>query len=209
MANRYDGIDFPDAQCRLLVVSGLPAATNLQERFLLSRMGARLLLNDRIRTRVVQTVGRCTRSTTDYSAVIALGEDLLTYFNKQENRRFLHPELQAEISFGLEQSRTAHDMLENLKLFYHRGEEWQQAENEIRRLRSGATQSTLPSLANLAAAVPHEIDYQYALWDGNAAGALEAARKVLTELKDPDLRGYRALWSYLAGSAAATLKREG
>jgi Rad3-related DNA helicase len=194
MANRYDGIDFPDDQCRLLIMNGLPGATNLQERFLLSRMGARLLLNDRIRTRVIQAVGRCTRSTTDYSAVLAFGEDLLTYLSKRENRDFLHPELQAEITFGLDQSISAEDMIENLNSFYARGEEWRAADNEIRRLRAQVMQKKLPSLENLAAAAPHEIEYQYALWNGDGAGALEAARKVLTELKDPGLQGYRALW---------------
>jgi hypothetical protein len=209
MANRYDGIDFPDEQCRLLIMSGLPGATNLQERFLLSRMGARLLLLDRIRTRVVQAVGRCTRSTTDYSAVLVFGEDLLTYLSKHENRDYLHPELQAEITFGLEQSRTADDMIENLRLFYARGEEWKAAENEIRRLRSESKQSKVPAHENLALAAPHEVDFQYALWNGDGARALEAARKVLTELKDAGLQGYRALWSYLAGCAAAKMARDG
>jgi hypothetical protein len=209
MANRYDGIDFPDEQCRLLIMDGLPGATNLQERFLLSRMGARLLLHDRIRTRVVQAIGRCTRSTTDYSAVLAFGEDLLTYLSKRENRDFLDPELQAEITFGLDQSRTAEDMVENLNLFYARGEEWRAADNEIRRLRAQTTQRKLTSHENLAAAVPHEIDFQYSLWNGDGAGALEAARKVLTELKDPALQGYRALWNYLAGCAASKMARDG
>jgi hypothetical protein len=209
MANRYDGIDFPDEQRRLLIIDGLPGATNLQERFLLSRMGARLLLHDRIRTRVVQAVGRCTRSTTDYSAVLAFGEDLLTYLSKRENRDCLDPELQAEINFGLDQSRTAEDMIENLNLFYARAKEWRAADNEIRRLRAEAKRRKLTSHENLAAAVPHEIDFQYALWNGDSARALEAARKVLTELKDPDLQGYRALWNYLAGCAASKMARSG
>lgn len=209
MANRYDGIDFPDDQCRLLIMSGLPGATNLQERFLQSRMGARLLLLDRIRTRVVQAVGRCTRSTTDYSAVMVFGEDLLTYLSKHENRDFLHPELQAEIKFGLDQSGSATDMIENLNLFYARAEEWRAADSEIRRLRGEAKQSQLPSHGNLAAASPHEVDFQYALWNGDGQGALEAARKVLTELNDPGLQGYRALWNYLAGCAAAKIARDG
>ncbi|MBA2724733.1 MAG: DEAD/DEAH box helicase family protein, partial [Actinobacteria bacterium] len=34
LANRYDGIDLPDDACRLMVLSGLPAATHLLERFL-------------------------------------------------------------------------------------------------------------------------------------------------------------------------------
>ena len=37
IANRYDGIDFPDDDCRLLFVEGLPRATNLQERFLINK----------------------------------------------------------------------------------------------------------------------------------------------------------------------------
>jgi hypothetical protein len=209
MANRYDGIDFPDDQCRLLIMDGLPGATNLQERFFLSRMGARLLLLDRIRTRVVQAVGRCTRSTTDYSAVLVFGEDLLTYLSKRENQEFLHPELQAEITFGLDQSRTANDIIENLRLFYARGEEWKAAENEIRRLRGKAQQRSLPAHGNLAKAVAQEVEFQYALWNNDGAKALEAARKVLTELTDPALLGYRALWHYLAGSAAAKMARDG
>lgn len=47
IANRYDGIDFPDGDCRLLFVEGLSRTTNLQERFLSDRMGASLLFNER------------------------------------------------------------------------------------------------------------------------------------------------------------------
>jgi Rad3-related DNA helicase len=68
VANRYDGIDLPDDDCRLLFVEGLPRATNLQERFLMNRMGAHLLFNERVQTRVLQAVGRCTRGLNDYSA---------------------------------------------------------------------------------------------------------------------------------------------
>ncbi|MCA0048201.1 DEAD/DEAH box helicase [Mesorhizobium sp. B283B1A] len=209
LANRYDGIDFPDEQCRLLIMRGLPAAANLQERFLVSRMSAGLLLADRVRTRVVQAVGRCTRSATDYSAVILLGEDLHTYISKRETRSALHPELQAELTFGIEQSGTSQEMLDNLLLFYARGEEWRGAENEIRRLRGLATQSNLPALEQLRHAADHEVAYQYAMWDHNPTGALEEARHVLTLLQDGGLKGYRALWNYLAGDAASQATRAG
>ena len=62
IANRYDGIDFIGDECRLLVISGLPKATNLQEQFIISKMGDGALLYDRINTRTVQAFGRCTRS---------------------------------------------------------------------------------------------------------------------------------------------------
>ncbi len=209
LANRYDGIDFAGDQCRLLIMQGLPGASNLQEKFLSSRMSARVLLADRIRTRVVQAVGRCTRSATDFSAVMILGEDLITYLSKSDTRDKLHPELQAELEFGIQQSGSKEGMLENLNYFYARGEEWRSAESEIRRIRSLATQQRISALDQLASAAPSEVRYQYALWDGDYETSLEEARKALTMLVDPGLQGYRALWSYLAGHAASCLCEEG
>ena len=103
-ANRYDGIDFPGDECRLLFLDGLPRTTNAQERFFVSRMGAFALLQGRIQTRVVQAVGRCTRSLQDYSAVIVTGSDLTDYLNSPKQLSCFHPELQAELDFGARQS---------------------------------------------------------------------------------------------------------
>src|SRR5260370_879421 len=74
LTNRYDGLDLPGDTCRTLLVFGEPTATNAQERFLLARLGASSLLRDRIRTRIAQAVGRCTRSATDYALVVMLGQ---------------------------------------------------------------------------------------------------------------------------------------
>ena len=61
LAGRYDGIDLPDSACRLVVLDGLPDAAHLQETFLAARVRASSALEERIRTRVVQGAGRCTR----------------------------------------------------------------------------------------------------------------------------------------------------
>ena len=71
------------------------------------RVTAQLLLDDRILTRLVQGFGRCTRSPNDYAAVIVLGESLNSYLFRKERREFFHPEIQAELEFGLEQSKGA------------------------------------------------------------------------------------------------------
>ena len=107
-ANRYDGIDFPGDECRLLFIDGLPKTTNAQERFLVSRMGAGNLLRGRIQTRVVQAVGRCTRSLQDYSAVVITGAEMTDYLNNPGRRIYFHPELQAELDFGAENNRPGH-----------------------------------------------------------------------------------------------------
>lgn len=204
IANRYDGIDLIDNDCRLLLTDGLPGGANLQERFFVHRVTAQLLLDDRILTRLVQGFGRCTRSPNDYAAVVVLGETLNSYLFKKEHREFFHPEIQAEIEFGLEQSRdaTVDMLLENLSHFFERDAEWEQADQAILALRDGLNQRTLAATRDLSDAVQSEISYQYSIWNSDFVAALGHARSVLGHLNHTDLRGYRALWLYLAGSAA-------
>lgn len=204
VANRYDGVDFSGDDCRLLFIEGLPKAMNSQERFLMSRMAANTLFNERIQTRVVQAIGRCTRSLEDYSAVVVTGDDLPDYLSDIRRRKFFHPELQAEIDFGVRQSKDtdAANILENFDIFLANGKDWESANRTIVEARRRLNQESLPAIANLEEAVQYEIDYQAALWRGGYAGAVGFAEQVLGTLTDSNVRGYRALWHYLAGSAA-------
>ncbi len=211
VANRYDGIDLVDDDCRLLLADGLPRGANLQERFLVNRVGAHLLLDDRVLTRLVQGFGRCTRSPNDYAAVLILGETLNNYLFKKENKELFHPEIQAEMDFGLLQSRdaTIQGFLTNLEHFFARDSEWELADQAIVSMREKLSQRTLTSTSDLSDAVAAEISYQSAIWNGDFSSALEHCRTVLGKLNHPDLRGYRALWMYLAGSAAWLAHRNG
>lgn len=204
VANRYDGIDFPGNDCRLLFVDGLPRATNLQERFLMERMGSNVLLNERVQTRVLQAIGRCTRGLEDYSAVVISGEELSSYLADIKRRSFFHPELQAELEFGVEQSSgtTVEDLVENLRTFLENSTDWEEVNRNIIVKRGAAVQKKFPALADLENAVGHEVEFQARLWQGDFETALENAKRVLASLDAPELRGYRALWHYLAGSAA-------
>ena len=204
VANRYDGIDFPGDDCRLLFIQGLPKATNLQERFLMTRMGANVLFNERIQVRVLQAVGRCTRSLEDYSAVVVFGEELTRYLTDSKRREFLHPELQAEIAFSQDQSIdvTLDTFVDNFRIFLGNEEAWEEVNQQILASREHMVQSMFPAIEELKAAVAHEVGFQAKLWQGDYGAALEFAERVLSELRASELRGYRALWHYLAGSAA-------
>lgn len=210
-ANRYDGIDFPGKECRLLFIEGLPKAMNLQERFLMARMGANVLFNERIQTRVLQAIGRCTRSLEDYSAVVVSGEELPDYLADIRRLKFFHPELQAEIIFGIKQSKgtTLDDMIENFDIFFENGEEWEQVNQQIVSERKSAHREDFPAMHDLEEVVAYEIEFQDRLWQEDYEGALEYAQSVLGGLVAPELRGYRALWHYLAGSAATLGSNEG
>ena len=194
VAGRYDGIDFPGNDCRLLFINGLPRATNAQERFIMSRMASNTLFNERIQTRVLQAIGRCTRSLQDYSAVVVTGDDLPEYLNNRERRSFLHPELQAELEFGIEQSKGADvaGLIDNFNIFLKNDREWEEANEQILNSRAAATQKPFPAIDELQAVSRFEIEYQERLWQKDYEAALAAAESVLGQLNSPDLRGYRA-----------------
>ena len=204
IANRYDGIDFPGDDCRLLFIDGLPRTTNAQEKFLMSKMGANALFNERIQTRVLQAIGRCTRSLQDYSAVVVTGEHLPDYLVVRKRRDFFHPELQAEIEFGVEQSQetSIQDLIDNFKIFLSNDTEWEEENTQILDKRSRAEQKSFPAMAELMAVVEHELEFQRRMWQGDYDKAMQAAESVIAGLTASDLKGYRALWHYLAGSSA-------
>ncbi len=204
MANRYDGVDFPGNECRFLSVDGLPRATNAQEKFLMARMGSTVLFNERIQTRVLQAIGRCTRSLEDYSAVFVTGQEIEDYLTDDKRLQYLHPELQAEVSFGVRQStgQKHEDFVENFEVFVDNGRDWEGVNRQIVAERSKLKQQPFPAMADLEKAVSCEIRYQEAMWQEDYASAMAHAESVLGHLGSAELRGYRALWHYLAGSAA-------
>lgn len=209
-ANRYEGIDFPGDESHMLFVMGLPRATHLQERFLMDRMGASAMFNERILTRMIQAFGRCTRGATDYSAVVVQGEELYRYLMRAETRTPLDPEMQAELEFGIIQSDglDANSATENIKTFLEQGDAWKEVDQDILGLRAKKTQTSFPGIGELQASVPHEVDYLYSLWSGDLEGARDACDRVLESLKAPAVRGYRAWWNYCAGSVCwAALKK--
>lgn len=207
LLSRYDGLDLPDEACRLLVFGGLPSGTNLQERFLWSKIAAFSLLRDRVITRFTQGVGRCTRSDNDYAVVFVIGRRLVDFLLKNENRRILNPELQAEIEFGMENSRdkSTEDFQELWKAFLSKGDDWKDAEAAILALRDSCSRHDDPISRQLNSVVADEVSYLYAMWSDNFEDALEHARKAADALGGDETKAYRAWWYYLSAEAAMAL----
>lgn len=204
LTNRYDGIDLPDSACRVLIVYGLPTSVNLLERFLWSKLGASLVLRDRIRTRLTQAVGRCTRGSTDYAVLLMVGEDLFDFCIKRESKAELHPELRAEMEFGLDNSDVGSitDLESLAHLFLSRDPQWSAAENDIAKRRNAAGVALQPHAKVLREAAKLEVLFQYDLWKEDYEAALEKATRISDSLSGDDLSGYRAWWRYWSGCAA-------
>lgn len=202
LANRYDGIDLADDSCRVTILDGLPGGQHLQERFLVRSLRAGRVLEERLRTRVIQGAGRCTRGLKDHSVVVVLGDDLTRFLQRTEVRAALRPEAQAEIAFGITNSEVAEsELAAAIKSCLRQDDDWQtQAEPYIGELRREMDR-TLPSgTAALAATARQEVRAWNLAWRGDLQGASRTALEVAQQLTDGPLTPYRALWLYFAAA---------
>lgn len=201
-ANRYDGMDLAGDACRLMFMLNLPSYSHDQDKFLDERLGAKQVLAERIRTRVVQGFGRCTRGPRDYSVVVVAGDDLVNYLSRRENLDAMPVELQAEIAFGKAASDNSPDTLKKLvESALAQDELWQgEAEPAITSRRSEMTRSNTPASSQLGSTATNEVLAWQAAWSQNWEAAGTYAQSVFESLTDPSLKPYRALWAYHAAN---------
>lgn len=100
IVNRYDGIDLPDAACRVLVIDGLPQAYSLTER----REAVALRDSDAMVTRQLQRLeqgmGRGVRSRDDRCAVILLGARMTQLVSRADISGRLSPATRAQLQLS-------------------------------------------------------------------------------------------------------------
>ena len=101
LVNRYDGIDLPDDTCRILVFDSRPYSENLVDLYQeLCRPDSEATLMRTIRT-VEQGMGRSVRGEKDYCVVVAIGADLVRLLRDKTTRKYLSPQMAAQIDLGL------------------------------------------------------------------------------------------------------------
>lgn len=215
MANRFDGVDFSDEESRMLFIYNLPKVMNIQESFLSNKMGAAVLYNERVKTRIIQAVGRCTRNPSDYSVVCIFGDSVRNEIICPEKLNLFPPELRAELTFGIEQSKQYKDVdsiLEQVSDFIGRTNVWEGAEEEIvdRRNEYCIEDNNKGDLyEKLQKASEKEIEFQYSLWKKDYVEAFQKANGIVEVLNAPSLGGYKCYWQYVAGSLAYRLYTNG
>jgi hypothetical protein len=201
LANRYDGIDLPGEACRLIVLSGLPSGTHLQERFLGDPLGARHAIGERIRTRITQGVGRATRSRRDTAVVILHGDDLIGFLSPTEERAVLRSELQAELELAFSIAELpAKDVLESVDSFLGQDDDWKPSEEWLRSYAQDHASDEPPGAELLTNAAPHEVAAWREAWKGNYSGAATSAQLAAAALNHPSMKPYRTWWLALAAS---------
>jgi hypothetical protein len=204
LAGRYDGLDLPDEQCRLLVLSESPAAINALERHLSERWKMGPVLRRRERTRLIQGMGRATRNATDFAVIVWLGQSLVNAATSSSLLRGLPLELAAEVRWGVQQSELAGNnpsKLVAMMLGLILDPEYRKAADETVEDVQGKQAEAQPK--DYEAAGADEVRFTKAMWDENFQYAQETAHGIADQLTSPELSGYRAWWWYLASVAAS------
>ncbi len=202
LANRYDGLDLPGSACRIVVLGGKPDAVGLQERFLSERAEANAALAERLRTRIVQGVGRCTRGPNDYAVVVVLGSDITKYFSRPDNLMALEPELQAEVEFGWQNSKRADpdEVIANVEVFLAHDTDWrEQGEPMVAEFRQDAVKIESPAADALGKSAALEVEAWQLAFTGDWLGGSEKLQAAVPHVGPEATRGYRGLLLYIAG----------
>jgi hypothetical protein len=207
LAGRYDGLDLPDDQCRLLIMSDSPAAVNSLERHLMERWKMAPVLRTRERTRLIQGMGRCTRSATDFALIVWFGQSLVDLATSKA-LSCLPTELATEMKWGVEQSELAAkepNSLVAMMLGLINNSEYRAGADQGLEQMATHKQESLPGTYETAGI--DEVQFAKAFWDDNFHHAHALAHQIADQLTASDLAGYRAWWWYL-GSRAAFLMNE-
>ena len=203
LAGRYDGVDLPGDDCRLLVITESPGAVGALERNLRERWKLGPLLRRRERTRLIQGMGRCTRDATDFAVIVLLGQSLIDSITSPVFAKKLPGEIQRELSWGIEQGEVARESPEGLTemiIGLLTDEEYRRNANE--NIAELNTPDQEPDEFGDDVTGKAEVLYLRAMWSNDYSGAYQMARQTIDNINKTELAGYRAWWLFLASIAA-------
>jgi len=100
LLNEYDGIDLPDNTCRILVLDSLPAYHSLIDEYTQLIRSNSKIIKRLLAQRIEQGMGRAIRSSSDWCAVIVIGNDITNYISEKSKREYLSGEAQIQIELA-------------------------------------------------------------------------------------------------------------
>ncbi len=121
VAGRFDGMDFRADECRLVIVTTLPRAVNLQEDFISTYLRDSGFMKRRLNQRIVQALGRCNRSEEDFGIYILADKRFATHFGPEANRVGIPRNIVAEIDMAQDAAEIpVQAMVKQVKAFIRR-----------------------------------------------------------------------------------------
>ena len=116
LANRYDGIDLPDAACRILILDSLPFFTNMNDIYEEQCRTNNKLVQKKIAQKIEQGLGRSVRGEKDYSCILILGADIVKFIRNSTTRKIFSEQTQKQVEIGLQLAEWSNEENEENKL---------------------------------------------------------------------------------------------
>lgn len=104
VAGRFDGMDFKQDECRMVVLATLPRAINIQEEFICAYLRDASFMQTRLNQRIIQALGRCNRAPEDFAIYILADRRFATHFGRESNRFGIPQNIVAEIDMAEDMS---------------------------------------------------------------------------------------------------------
>ena len=102
VAGRFDGMDFKGDECRVVILTTLPRAVNVQEEFLSAYLSDLDFIKSRTNQRIIQALGRCNRDESDYAVYVLADTRLATHLRLESNKNGLPTDMVAGIDMALD-----------------------------------------------------------------------------------------------------------
>ncbi|ACK70856.1 DEAD-like helicase [Gloeothece citriformis PCC 7424] len=181
LVSRYDGIDFPDKDCRVMVIDDLPSSLNPLEKFFWEKLGLAKYLRSAISSRIIQAFGRISRGMSDYGVVIITSQKLRDWLLEPKNRATLPLFLVQQLELGMNISEDTHPSeLEKLaSRCLKRNPDWLNLYNkQIQKSNSDVESTTDPQALRISQT---EFEFGQALWRRDYEGAARCLSQSLEE----------------------------
>jgi len=202
---RYDGIDLPDDDCRVMVADGLPSGMSLLDRFFENHLERAGISDSKIASRFVQLLGRTSRGMSDYGAVLLIGRRLLEWVLPPVHRAVLPDHIQKQLTVGETLSSSGVDPQELITKCLTQADDWRDVYES--QMESVAPEPAPPRAhqkraTQLAWAERRAAE---ALWDGDPRDAVKELTQSLSDAYDVE----KALGAWFAHWLGFALQRAG
>jgi len=116
LANRYDGIDLPDAACRILILDSLPFFTNMNDLYEEQCRTNNRLVQKKIAQKIEQGLGRSVRGEKDYSCILILGADIVKFMRNSSTKELFSEQTQKQVEIGLQLAKWSKEEVEESRI---------------------------------------------------------------------------------------------
>lgn len=100
LSNRYDGIDLPDDQCRILIIDSKPISIGLADRLQEYYRETSKIIDLKTAQKIEQGMGRAVRGEKDYCVILITGMNLISLLSSNRLRKYFSVQTYKQMEIG-------------------------------------------------------------------------------------------------------------